>query len=131
MTSKPFLSASQQECVRHLVTLLFPFLVTSLYDLYLGYRGWSFPGGSDSKESTCNAGDQDRSLGREDPLEDMATHCRILGLKSPMGRGASWAIVHGVTEWDMTEQLTLSFWVGMRNKDLFFPSSFLDVVLSV
>ena len=92
MTSKPFLSASQQECVRHLVTLLFPFLVTSLYDLYLGYRGWSFPGGSDSKESTCNAGDQDRSLGREDPLEDMATHCRILGLKSPMGRGASWAI---------------------------------------
>ena len=34
-----------------------------------------FPGGSDGKESACNAGD----LGREDPLEKgMATHCSIL-----------------------------------------------------
>ena len=34
-------------------------------------------------------------------------------------------------EWDMTEQLTISLWVGMRNKDFFSPSSFLDAVLSV
>ena len=28
-----------------------------------------FPGGSDGKESACNAGDLVQSLGREDPLE--------------------------------------------------------------
>ena len=28
-----------------------------------------FPGGSDSKESACRAGDQARSLRQEDPLE--------------------------------------------------------------
>ena len=28
-----------------------------------------FPGSSDGKESACNAGDQVRSLGREDPLD--------------------------------------------------------------
>ena len=34
-----------------------------------------FPGGSESKESACNAGD----LGQEDPLEkEMATHSSIL-----------------------------------------------------
>ena len=39
-----------------------------------------FPGGSDGKESTCNAGD----LGREDPLEkEMATHSSTLALKIP------------------------------------------------
>ena len=33
-----------------------------------------FPGGSDSKESACNAGDLGWSLGQEDPLEkEMAT----------------------------------------------------------
>ena len=33
-----------------------------------------FPGGSDGKESTCNAGDPVQSLGREDPLKKgMAT----------------------------------------------------------
>ena len=40
---------------------------------------WGFPGGSDSKESACNAGDLVRSLGLEDPLEkQMATQSRIL-----------------------------------------------------
>ena len=44
-----------------------------------------FPGSSDSKESTCNAGDTETwvlSLGREDPLaKGMATHSRILAWK--------------------------------------------------
>ena len=36
-------------------------------------------GGSDSKESTCNAGDLGSILGREDALEkEMATHSSIL-----------------------------------------------------
>ena len=34
-----------------------------------------FPGGSDGKESACNAGSQVPSLGWEDPLgKEMATH---------------------------------------------------------
>ena len=38
-----------------------------------------FPGGSDSKESACNAGDRARSLGGEDPLEKrMATPSSII-----------------------------------------------------
>ena len=39
-----------------------------------------FPGGSDGKESTCNAGD----LGWQDPLEEgMATPLRILAWRIP------------------------------------------------
>ena len=35
--------------------------------------------------------------GREDPLKmEMATHSSIFAWRSPMGRGAWWAIVHGV-----------------------------------
>ena len=54
-----------------------------------------FPGGSESKESACKAGD----LGWEDPLEEgMATHSSILAWRIPMNRGAWWATVHGVAE---------------------------------
>ena len=39
-----------------------------------------------------------QSLGWEDFLEEgMATHSTILAWRIPMGRGAWWAIVHGVT----------------------------------
>ena len=38
-----------------------------------------FPGGSDGKESACNAGDPGLILDQEDPLEKgMATHSSIL-----------------------------------------------------
>ena len=48
-----------------------------------------FPGGSDSKESTCNAGDLGSVLGWEHPLEEgMAIHSNILAWRSPMDRGA-------------------------------------------
>ena len=41
---------------------------------------WGLPGGSDDKESACNAGD----LGWEDPLEEgMATHSNILACQIP------------------------------------------------
>ena len=44
-------------------------------------------GGSDSKESTCNAGDPVRSLGWEEPQEEgMATHSSILCLGNPHGQ---------------------------------------------
>ena len=40
-----------------------------------------FPGGSDGKGSTCNAGDLGLIPGQEDALEKgMATHSSILGL---------------------------------------------------
>ena len=46
---------------------------------------WSFPGGSQDKESACNAGDPGSgSLAREDPLEkEMATHSSILAWRIP------------------------------------------------
>ena len=43
-----------------------------------------FPGGSDSKESPCNAGDLGSILSQEDPLEEgMATHSSILAWRIP------------------------------------------------
>ena len=44
----------------------------------------SFPGGSDGKESTCNAGDLGLIPGLEEPLEKgMATHSRIFTWRIP------------------------------------------------
>ena len=53
-----------------------------------------FPGGSVSKESTCNAGDLGSTLGWEDPLEEvMVTHPSILAWRIP------WTpTVHGVAK---------------------------------
>ena len=56
-----------------------------------------FPGGSDSKESACNAGDPSSISGSErfpgdvngDPLQYSC-------LENPTDRGAWWAAVHGV-----------------------------------
>ena len=51
-------------------------------DHLLSFSG--FPGGSDSKESACNAGDWVQSLGWEDLLEKvMATHSSILAWRIP------------------------------------------------
>ena len=56
-----------------------------------------FPGDSDGKESTCNAGDPGSILGWEDPLQKgMASHTSILAWRIPMDRGAWRATVHGV-----------------------------------
>jgi len=56
------------------------------------------PGGSDSKDSTCNVGDLGSipGLGRC-PGGSMAT-LSILAWRIPMGRGAWWASAHGVTK---------------------------------
>ena len=43
-----------------------------------------FPGGSDIKESSCNAGDQGLISGWEDPMkEGVATHSSILAWRIP------------------------------------------------
>ena len=50
-----------------------------------------------------------RSLGREDPLEEgMAIHSSNSCPEITMDRGAWWVSVHGVTESDMTERLSLA-----------------------
>ena len=47
-------------------------------------RQKGFPGGSDGKESVCNAGDSGSAPGWEDPLEKVtATHSIILGWRIP------------------------------------------------
>ena len=65
-----------------------------------------FPGGSDGKESTCNAETWARPLGWEDPLEEgMATHASILAWRIPIedpGSLSPW----GCKESDMTKQLS-------------------------
>ena len=55
------------------------------------------------KNRTVNAG-YVRDLGQEDPLEEgTAVHSCILAWENPMDRGGWQAIVHSVTELDMTE----------------------------
>ena len=45
---------------------------------------WGFPGGSDSKESACNAGELVQSLSQEGPLEkEMATHSSMVAWRTP------------------------------------------------
>ena len=58
-----------------------------------------FPGGSDDKESTYNAGNLGSIPGLGRCLEEgKATHSSILAWRIPMGRGAWRATVHGVAK---------------------------------
>ena len=58
-----------------------------------------FPGGSDGKESTCNAETWVQSLDWEDPLEeDMAIHSSTIPWRITVDRGAWWATVHGIAK---------------------------------
>ena len=52
-------------------------------------------GGSDGKESTCNAGDLGWIPGMQGRLKErMATHSNILAWGIPMDKGAGQATVH-------------------------------------
>ena len=58
-----------------------------------------FPGGSDSKECSCNVGDLGSIPGLGRSLEEgMATHSSILAWRILMHRGDWWAIVHGIAK---------------------------------
>ena len=58
-----------------------------------------FPGGSDAKESTCNAGDLGLIPGlRRSAGGGVATRSSIFAWRIPMDREAWRAIVHGVTK---------------------------------
>ena len=70
----------------------------------------SFPGGSQGKESACNAGylGPIPGLGRS-PGEGNSNTLQYSCLENPIDRGAWWVAVHGVTELDMTERLTHTY----------------------
>ena len=70
------------------------------------YMPRGFPGGSDGKESTCNAGDSGLipGLGRS-PGETHGNALQYSCLGNPMDRGAWWAMVDRVAESDMTEAI--------------------------
>ena len=80
---------------------------------------YSFPGGSSDKESACQCKrhrqeTQVQYLGREDPLkEEMATHSSILAWRVPWTKEA---IVHGVAESKMPDQLSIHTCALLPNK---------------
>ena len=59
----------------------------------------SFPGGSDGKESACNAGDWGSIPGSgSSPGEGNGNLLQYSYLENPMDREAWWATVHGVAK---------------------------------
>ena len=61
-------------------------------------RMTGFPGGSDSKESACNAGDMVSIPGSgRSPAEGNGNPLQYACLENSMDRGAWWAAVHGGT----------------------------------
>ena len=63
------------------------------------YIYWGFPGGSDGKASTCNAGDPSSIPGSgRSPGEGNGNPLQYSCLENPMDRGAWWATVHGVAK---------------------------------
>ena len=70
----------------------------------------TFPSGSVSKESACNAGDPGSVARLErSPGERNGNSLQYSCLGNPMDRRAWRATGHGIAELNMAEQLTLSF----------------------
>ena len=60
---------------------------------------WGFPGGSELKASTCNAGDLGSIPGSgRPPGEGNGNPLQYSCLENPMDGGDWWATVHGVTK---------------------------------
>ena len=83
---------------------------------------WSFPGGSEDKESACNSGDPGSvpGLGRSSG----GGHGNLIQcscLENPMDRGAWWATVRGVAKrlihtGVITEEIIKVIWFGIYLK---------------
>ena len=76
----------------------FSVLVKNEHKLNITKWTLGFPGGSDSKESTCNAGDPSLIGGSgRSPEEGNGYPLQYSSLENPKNRGAWWApVVHGV-----------------------------------
>ena len=69
----------------------------------------SLPCGSVGKESACNAGDPGSIPGSgRCPGEVIGSPLLDSCLENSVGRGARWSTVHGITESDVIERLTLA-----------------------
>ena len=78
--------------------------VQSLHKTDLHSVFWGFPGGSESKESTCNAGELGLIPGSgRSPGEGNGKPLQCSCLENPMDRGAWKATVHGLAELDTTK----------------------------
>ena len=77
-------------------------LLSFTLSLFMG-----FPGGSDGKESTCNAGDLSLipGLGRS-PAGGHGNPLQYSFLENPHGQRSLAGYSHGITESDTTEQLS-------------------------
>ena len=100
-------------------------IVVSILTCHVGGRdlipcretGWmllSFPGGSDSKESTCNAGDLGSIPGSgRCPGEGSGYPLQYSCLENPMDRGSWQSTVHGIIKSGTTEWLNPSLSLTM------------------
>ena len=71
---------------------------------------WEFSAGSDGKESAFSAGDPGSILeSGKFPGEGNGCPLQYYCLENYVDRGAWWAMVHGVTESDMTELGVIEF----------------------
>ena len=77
---------------------MFQLTIFSHFDIKECFRTKSFPGGSDSKEPSCNTGDPG-SIPRAGRFagEGNGYPLQYSYLENSMDRGAWWVIVHGVT----------------------------------
>ena len=74
-----------------------------------------FPGGSEVKESACNAGDLGSIPGSgRSPGEGNGNPLQYSCLETPMDGGAWWATVHGVAKsWTQLSNLTFTVQTGL------------------
>ena len=82
------------------------------------YQSISFPGSSDGKESSYNAGDLGLipRLGGS-PGERKGNPLQCSCLENPMDKADWWATVHGVTKsWNTTELLILSLSISINDQ---------------
>ena len=85
--------------------------------LYLSEEGRGFPGGSDGRESTCNAGDLRSIPGLGRSLEKGMYSLQYSCLENPYGQRS----LVGYSPWghkesDMTEQLSTDREIKYKNK---------------